>query len=55
MPNLELGKYALYIWPPYILTALIIAALVVDTLVRAGRWKREVERREALRDKTKAG
>ena len=55
MPNLELGKYAIYIAPPYLISALVIAALVVDTLLRARRWKREVARREALKsDRTKA-
>ncbi len=54
MPNLDLGKYAAYIWPPYVVSALVIAGLVVDTLRRTRRWKREVERREALRPKTKA-
>jgi heme exporter protein CcmD len=54
MPNLELGKYAFYIWPPYIVSALVIGGLTLDTLLRARRWKREVERREAAKDK-KAG
>ena len=53
MPNFELGKYAAYIVPPYLISAAVIAALVVDTLLRARRWKREVERREALRDSKK--
>jgi heme exporter protein CcmD len=46
MPNLELGKYAFYIWPPYIVSALVIGGLTLDTLLRARRWKREVDRRE---------
>ena len=54
MPNLELGKYAFYIWPPYIVSALVIAGLVADTLLRSRRWKREVERREAARAKKEA-
>ncbi len=54
MPNFELGKYAAYILPPYIISILVIGALVADTLLRAGRWKREVERREALRAQLKA-
>ena len=55
MPNFELGKYAIYIVPAYLISALVIGALVVDTLMRARRWKREVERREALKsDKRKA-
>ena len=55
MPNFELGKYAVYIVPAYTITAVVIAALVADTLLRTRRWKREVERQEALRDKNKAG
>jgi heme exporter protein D len=54
MPNLELGKYAAYIVPAYLISALVIGALVADTLLRVRRWKREVERREALKaDKRK--
>lgn len=51
MPNFELGKYAVYIVPAYAIAAVVIAALVADTLLRAGRWKREMEKREALREK----
>jgi heme exporter protein D len=55
MPNLELGKYAIYIVPAYAITALVIAVAVAETLMRAGRWKREMERREALKtDRKKA-
>jgi heme exporter protein D len=53
MPNFELGKYALYIWPPYLISALVIGALVIDTVLRARRWKREVERLEALKSDKK--
>jgi heme exporter protein D len=54
MPNLELGKYALYVWPAYLISAGVIAALVADTLLRSARWKREVEKREASKGKKKA-
>lgn len=53
MPNFELGKYAVYIVPAYVITAVVIAAMVADTLLRARRWKREVEKREALRERKK--
>jgi heme exporter protein D len=53
MPNLELGKYAVYIWPSYIATAAVIGALVADSLLRARRWKREADRREADRKSPK--
>ena len=49
MPNFELGKHAVYVIPVYLISAVVIGGLVVDTLARARRWKREVERREALR------
>ena len=54
MPNLELGKYAAYIWPAYIISAAVIAAMVADTLMRARRWKREALRLETLKGKKKA-
>jgi heme exporter protein D len=53
LPNLDLGKYAAYIVPAYAISAVVIAALVADTLLRTARWKREVEKREALRGKKK--
>lgn len=49
MPDFELGKYAIYILPPYIVSIVVIGALTADSLLRARRWKREVERREATK------
>ncbi len=55
MPNFELGKYVVYIVPAYIITLAIWGAIVTESLLRARRWKREVERLEALKNsKTKA-
>ena len=54
MPNFELGKYAIYIVPAYAITIVVIVAMIAETLLRTRRWKREVEKREALRDKKKA-
>ena len=54
MPNLDLGKYAAYIIPAYLISAAVIGALIADTLLRARRWKREVARLEALRGLKKA-
>jgi heme exporter protein D len=51
MPNFELGKYAAYILPAYAITVVVIAAAVAETLARTRRWKREVERLEALKGK----
>jgi heme exporter protein D len=44
-----LGKYAAYILPAYGASILVLGWLLVDSLLRARRWKREVERREADR------
>ena len=46
MLHLEMGKYAVYVWPVYGITALVLAGLVWDSLARSRRWRREVERRE---------
>jgi heme exporter protein CcmD len=54
MPNLDFGKYAGFIAPAYLISIVVIAAAILDTLLRARHWKREVARREALRDKKKA-
>lgn len=55
MPNFELGKYAVYIAPAYAIAIIVIAAAVAETLLRTRRWKREVERLEALKaNKNKA-
>lgn len=40
-------KYAVYIWPAVGITALVLAWTLVDSLVRARRWKRRVEELEA--------
>ena len=42
-------KYAAFVWPAYAVTALAFAWMVVDTLVRAWRWRRQVKRLEADR------
>lgn len=43
----ELGKYAGFILPAYGVSALVLGWLAADSLLRARRWRREVERREA--------
>ena len=39
-------KYALFVWPAYAITALVFAWMVIDTLVRAGAWRRRAEKSE---------
>ena len=50
VPNLELGKYAVYVWPAYGLSALMIIAMLVQSLVRARRWRLAAERAPARRE-----
>ena len=45
--DLDPGRYGGYIWPAYAVTALVVLALVIDTLLRARRWRRETERLQA--------
>ncbi len=37
-------KYALFVWPAYAITAVVFAWMIVDTLLRAARWRRRAER-----------
>ncbi len=39
-----MGKYAGFVWPAYAISAVVLAALVVDSLARARSWRREAER-----------
>jgi heme exporter protein D len=43
MPDFNFGKYAVYIWPAYIITAVVFGGLIVDTLRRAGAWRKRAE------------
>lgn len=44
------GKYAPYIWPAYGVTVLAFVWMILDTLLRARRWRREAERLEKSRE-----
>ncbi len=50
IPHLELGKYAVYVWPAYGLSALVIIAMLVQSLVRARRWRMAAERAPGRRE-----
>lgn len=51
MPDLDAGKYAIYIWPAFGITAAVVGWMIVDSLARARRWKRRVDELQAARDK----
>ena len=35
--------YAAFVWPTYILTAVAFAWMILDTVLRARRWRKRVE------------
>ena len=47
MLDFAAGKYAVYVWPAYGLTALVFGLLIADSLARARRWRRSARTREA--------
>ena len=44
--DFDAGKYAIFVWPAYGLTALVFGALILQSLATARRWRKTVERRE---------
>lgn len=44
MLDLDPGQYAAFIWPAFAVTALAFVWMTLDSLIRARRWRREVER-----------
>jgi len=47
MFDFDAGKYAIFVWPAYGLTALVFIVLIADSLARARRWRQAAERRES--------
>jgi heme exporter protein D len=43
------GKYAMFIWPAYAVSALAFAWMLLDSLLSARRWKRKAEALEKER------
>lgn len=45
--DFDAGKYAVYVWPAFALTAAVFAWMIADSLLAARRWRAEAERRQA--------
>jgi heme exporter protein D len=43
MFDFDAGRYAIFVWPAYAVTGLVFAILILDSLLRARRWRRAVE------------
>ena len=52
MIDLDMGKYAGFVWPAYAVSVLVLIALTADTLRRARKWRRETERLQGHKDET---
>ncbi len=47
------GHYPLYVLPAYGLSAATLLVLVIDSLLRARKWRRAAEHRDRLRTQSK--
>lgn len=47
------GHYPLYVLPAYGLSALTLLVLIIDSLLRARKWRRAAEHRDRLRTQSK--
>lgn len=47
MLDLDMGKYAAYVWPAWGFSALVLAALAVRAVLAARRWAAELKRLES--------
>ncbi|RZJ29603.1 MAG: heme exporter protein CcmD [Brevundimonas sp.] len=48
MLDLDMGKYAAYVWPAWGISAVVLAALAARALIASRRWKTELK---ALEDR----
>ena len=53
--DFDAGKYALYVWPAFALSAAAFVWMIADSLLVARRWKAEALRRQAQLDAREAG
>ncbi len=48
--DFDAGKYAIYLWPAFAISAVGFAWLILDSLTFSRRWRKEAERRQAELD-----
>lgn len=46
MLDLDMGRYAAFVWPAWSLSAIVLAALAARALLAARRWTAELKRLE---------
>lgn len=47
MLDLDMGRYAAFVWPAWAISAVVLAALAARALTVARRWSAELKRLEA--------
>lgn len=47
MLDLDMGKYAAFVWPAWGVSAVVLAALAARALIASRRWSAELKRLEA--------
>jgi heme exporter protein D len=45
MLDLDAGKYAVYVWPAFAITAAVFVGMIAESLAHARRWRRRAEAR----------
>ncbi|MET3664290.1 heme exporter protein CcmD [Caulobacter sp. 1776] len=48
--DFDAGKYAVYLWPAFAISAVAFAWMIADSVLTARRWKRETDRLQAELD-----
>lgn len=51
--DFDAGKYAVYLWPAFALSAAAFVWMIADSLASARRWRRETERLQAQKQARK--
>jgi heme exporter protein D len=46
MIDLDMGRYAAFVWPAWLLSAAVLAGLAARALIAARRWSMELKRLE---------
>jgi heme exporter protein D len=51
--DFDAGKYAIYLWPAFAISAAAFVWMIADSLLTARRWRREAEQLQAQLDAEK--
>lgn len=52
--DFDAGKYAVYLWPAFAISAVAFAWLIADSIASARRWRQQAERLQAELDELKS-